>query len=141
MKLVSFQHRDRDQAAILSESAILPLAGSMKDVILNPALLNSPMEPLPLDAVDILAPIPHPEQDIICMGMNYAEHAEEAFGYSAQAFESERSIPVFFSKRATYCQGAGGIIPAHADLTQRLDYEAELAVILGKDALNVPEER
>jgi len=141
MKLVSFRHRGRDQAAILSEACILPLAGSMMDVILNPTLLNSPMEPLPLDSVDILAPIPHPDQDIVCLGMNYTEHAEEAFGYSAQDFESDRSVPVFFSKRATYCQGSGGVIPAHADLTQRLDYETELAVILGKDALNVPEEK
>ena len=81
MKLVSFQHRDSDQAAILSENCILPLPGSMMDVILNPQLLSSPMAPLPLDAVELIAPIPHPDQDIICMGMNYTEHAEEAFGY------------------------------------------------------------
>ena len=140
MKLVSFQHKDADQAAILLESSILPLAGTMKDVIDNPKLLDTPMDPLPLETVHILAPIPHPDQDIICLGMNYTEHAEEAFNYSSQAFDSERSIPVFFSKRATYCQGSGGTIPAHADLTQRLDYETELAVILGRDALNVPME-
>lgn len=140
MKLVSFQNRNVDQAAILLENSILPLAGNMKDVITHPELLRAPMEALPLAAVQILAPIPRPDQDIICLGMNYAEHAEEAFGYSKQAFNSDRSVPVFFSKRATHCQGSGEAIPAHRDLTDRLDYEAELAVIVGKDARNVSEE-
>ena len=140
MKLVSFAHRGGDQAAILTESAILPLAGTMKEVIADPALMRSPMDAIPLAAAQLLAPIPHPDQDIICLGMNYAEHAEEAFGYSRQAFASEKAIPVFFSKRATCCQGSGASIPAHADLTDRLDYEAELAVILGRDAWKVSEE-
>ena len=137
MKLVSFRHRNTDQAAILLEDRILPLAGSMKEVISNPKLLRSPMEALPLEAVQLLAPIPHPDQDIICMGMNYTGHAEEAFSYSKQAFSSDRSVPVFFSKRATHCQGSGEAILAHSDLTSCLDYETELAVVLGRDAQNV----
>ena len=95
---------------------------------------------LALTEVTLLAPIPRPLQDVLCLGLNYTEHAEEAFGYSRSAFNSEKAVPIFFSKRASWCQGTGAPIPAHADLTQRLDFENELAVILGRDALDVPEE-
>lgn len=139
MKLVTFEYRGREQAGILEGDRVRPLPGTMNEIIENQALLGRPGEALPLEAVRLLAPIPRPRQDIVCLGLNYTEHAEEAFGYSRQAFSADRNHPVFFSKRATYCQGSGEPIPAHADLTQRLDYETELAVVLGRDALNVPE--
>lgn len=139
MKLVSFQYNGRERAGILEGASVLPLPATMNDVIADPDLLRHPMEAIPLDAVRLLAPVPHPRQDIICLGLNYTEHAEEAYDYSQQAFSANRDYPVFFSKRGTYCQGSGAPIPAHADLTQRLDYEAELAIILGRDALNVSE--
>ena len=140
MKLISFRYEGVEQAGILSGEAVLPLHHTMNEVIRRPELLNAPGEAIALDRVEILAPIPRPDQDVVCLGMNYTEHAEEAFGYSSQAFASDKAVPVFFSKRATYCQGSGEPIPAHGDLTARLDYEAELAVILGQDALNVPED-
>ena len=140
MKLITFIYENRERAGILSGETVLPLDATMNEVIRNPELLNAPGAPIALNKVDVLAPLPHPDQDIVCLGMNYTEHAEEAFGYSSQAFASDKAVPVFFSKRATYCQGSGRPIPAHADLTARLDYEVELAVILGKDAQNVPED-
>jgi len=140
MKLITFKYDNREQAGILSGGTVLPLHHTMNAVVRDAALLNAPGEAIPLDKVEVLAPLPCPDQDIVCLGMNYTEHAEEAFGYSSTAFASDKAVPVFFSKRATWCQGSGEPIPAHADLTQRLDYETELAVILGKDALNVPED-
>ncbi len=139
MKLVSFLYRGKEQAGVLTAAGVMPLAATMNEVIVNPDALDLRTDEIPLEDVRLLAPIPHPDQDIICLGMNYTEHAEEAFGYSRQAFSSDREIPVFFSKRATYCQGSGEPIPLHGDLTRRLDYEVELAVILGRDARNVPE--
>lgn len=138
MKLVSFLYQDREQAGILTEAGVRPLGATMNEVIDHPALLDRAQDEVPLASVTLLAPIPHPRQDIICLGLNYAEHAEEAYGYSSQAFSANRAHPVFFSKRATFCQGSGTPIPAHEALTQRLDYEAELAVVLGRDARDVP---
>lgn len=89
--------------------------------------------------VKLLAPIPRPEQDIICLGLNYAEHAVEAKHFD-NVFEAEKSISVYFSKRATYCPGPDAPIPSHQNLTEKLDYECELAVIIGKDAVNVKPE-
>ena len=95
---------------------------------------------LSLETVTILAPIPNPRQDVICLGMNYQKHKAEAERFDVQAFTREKARAVYFSKRATYCQGPGQSIPGHFDIVDSLDYETELAVILGKDAVNVSEE-
>ena len=95
---------------------------------------------LSLEEVTILAPIPNPRQDVICLGMNYQKHKAEAERFDVQAFTREKARAVYFSKRATYCQGPGQPIPGHFDIVDSLDYETELAVILGKDAVNVSEE-
>ncbi len=86
------------------------------------------------------APIPAPRQDILCLGMNFPAHLREAVGYDRAAFERERGQAVYFSKRVSEAVPDGGVIPAHADLTEKLDYEAELAVVLGRDARNVMRE-
>lgn len=90
-------------------------------------------------SVRLLSPIPHPRQDVLCLGLNYMEHANEAHSFNA-AFASKEGRPVYFSKRVNYSQGDGGTIPAHEDVTEKLDYEVELAVIVGRDAKNVQPE-
>ena len=84
------------------------------------------------------APIPRPKQDVICLGINYKAHADEAERYSAEAFKKERPIPIYFSKRVTEAVGPEGYIESHPGLVERLDYEAELAVIIGRTVRNVP---
>ena len=87
---------------------------------------------VPAEEAILLAPIPHPVQDVICLGINYMAHAEESARYKKEAFA------VYFSKRVSEATGTGAEIPSHKELVQDLDYEAELAVIIGKDAKNVP---
>ena len=87
--------------------------------------------------MELLAPIPRPRQDVLCLGMNYLAHAEEAARYSADAFRKERPVAVYFSKRVSEAGKPDGVIPRHAGLTDRLDYEAELAVVLGRTARDV----
>lgn len=93
-----------------------------------------------LSEVRLLSPIPHPRQDILCLGLNYTDHAKEAKQYSTDAFSSDKAKAIYFSKRVNECLPDGGTISAFEKLTQRLDYEVELAVILGKDAFNVKAE-
>ncbi|SCP97954.1 fumarylacetoacetate hydrolase family protein [Anaerobium acetethylicum] len=83
------------------------------------------------------APIPCPMQDIICLGINYNAHAEEAARFKKDAFGREKPFAIYFGKRVNEAVGTGEGIPAHRDITKQLDYEAELAVILSKDAKNV----
>lgn len=91
--------------------------------------------------VHLLAPIPVPKQDIVCLGVNYADHAEESARFHREHFlkDSTRQT-VYFSKRVNRAVDPFGGICAHEDMTSQLDYEAELAVILKKDAKDVSRE-
>ena len=93
---------------------------------------------LPIDAVTLESPIPAPAQDVICLGINYMAHSDEAEKYSADAFATEHQDAIYFSKRVTRAVPDGGCIEAHTDLVKKLDYECELAVVLGRDAKDVP---
>ncbi len=105
------------------------------------AALQTPPEAAPLEDYRILAPIPCPKQDILCLGINYNEHAEEATRFSKEAFTAnEPEIPIYFSKRVSQAAGPDEIVPAYTGLVDSLDYEVELAVILGKTIKDCPEE-
>ncbi len=93
-----------------------------------------------LNEIKLLAPIPVPEQDIICLGINYMAHAEESARFKQEDFGGERPFAVYFSKRVNEAVADGEPIPSHADLVDSLDYEAELAVVIGKDAKDVKPE-
>ena len=93
---------------------------------------------LPFDAVKLESPIPEPPQDVVCLGINYMAHSDEAEKYSADAFKTEHQDAIYFSKRVSRAVADGGCIEAHTDLVKKLDYECELAVVLGKDAKDVP---
>ena len=93
--------------------------------------------PFPVAGLKLCAPIPRPLQDIICLGINYDEHAKEAGGFSKEAFGGERPYTIYFSKRVNEAVAPGGTIPAYTGLVDSLDYEAELGVILRKDAYKV----
>lgn len=95
--------------------------------------------PLRLSAVRICSPIPHPEQDIICLGVNYAAHADESAQFDRKAFLLDRKKATYFSKRAYQTSGPDDLIPSYPELVTSLDYEAELAVIIGRDCKNVRE--
>lgn len=91
-----------------------------------------------LSEIKLLAPIPVPEQDVICLGINYMEHAEESARFKNEDFNGERPYAVYFSKRVNEASADGQPIPSYPELVDSLDYEAELALIIGKDAKNVP---
>lgn len=90
--------------------------------------------------VKILAPIPVPRQDVICLGMNYMDHAKESASFKDEAFGGKHPFAVYFSKRVNFSTGDREGIPSHQDLVDSLDYEVELAVIIGKDAYQVAKE-
>ena len=97
-------------------------------------------EGIPYSDIVKCAPIPRPAQDVICLGENFRAHTKEAERYSNRAFGGEKKLPIYFSKRVGEAVADFGCIPAHADVTQKLDYESELAVIIGREAYKVPEE-
>jgi len=84
----------------------------------------------PLSEVEFLSPIPKPIHDIICLGVNYAAHAAE-FGREAP------NVPVYFGKRAATTTGHLQTFDGHLEVDEALDYEVELAVIIGKQAKKI----
>lgn len=143
MKLITFLHENVEKVGVLTadKTAVAPLPFPDMNTLIESGNLSAAQaaESVPLSEVTLLAPIPHPRQDVICLGINYRSHAAEAEQYS-DAFKKERPIPIYFSKRVTEAVAPGGFIESHPGLVERLDYEAELAVIIGKKARNVPAE-
>jgi 2-keto-4-pentenoate hydratase/2-oxohepta-3-ene-1,7-dioic acid hydratase in catechol pathway len=85
----------------------------------------------PLGSVALAAPIPRPRKNIFCVGRNYREHIIE--GARARGVDvTFPSVPEFFTKPPTAVIGPGGGIERHALYTDQLDYEVELAVVIGK---------
>ena len=144
MKLVTYLHNGKEAVGVLSEdgTAVHPLPfPDMNALIEAPreqllAAAEAAKGALPLAAVTLLAPIPWPRQDIICLGMNYRDHLTEAANYDS-AFAKERPVTVYFSKRVSQAVAPEGFIESHPGLVERLDYEAELAVIIGRTVKNV----
>ncbi|PPA72366.1 fumarylacetoacetate hydrolase family protein [Jeotgalibacillus proteolyticus] len=82
------------------------------------------------------APIPRTPKNVICVGKNYREHAIE--------MGSEKDIPeeiVVFTKAATSITGDYALVPSYEELTSGLDYEGELAIVIGKKGKNIPRQQ
>ncbi|MCI8328944.1 MAG: fumarylacetoacetate hydrolase family protein [Oscillibacter sp.] len=139
MKLVTCLYEGKERVGALTERGVAFLPFPDMNTLIetaDPARLTAGEE-VPLASVTLLAPIPRPRQDVICLGMNYQDHEQEAAKYDSGAFGKEQPVAVYFSKRVGRAGDPGGEIPRHAGLVERLDYEAELAVIIGKPAKNV----
>lgn len=88
---------------------------------------------IPLRDVTLKAPIPRPHMNVICLGRNYREHAREMVG----AGRDHQNRPSFFTKAVTTVIGPRDPIPFNEALSAQLDWEVELAVVIGTVARNV----
>lgn len=146
MKLITCLCKGEERVGALTEEGVAFLPYPDMNTLIetaSPEDLKSalPATPaVPLENVTLLAPIPRPRQDVICLGMNYRDHEKEAARYDAEAFTKEKPAAVYFSKRVSRAGDPDGTIPRYKGLVERLDYEAELAVIIGKTARNVKAE-
>jgi 2-keto-4-pentenoate hydratase/2-oxohepta-3-ene-1,7-dioic acid hydratase in catechol pathway len=87
-----------------------------------------------LSQVRLLAPIPRPRRNIICVGRNYYDHAREFHdsGFDATADATAMpDVPIIFTKATTSVIGPGDDIPGYLDPSGSVDYEAELAIVIG----------
>ncbi len=121
--------RPRDIAALIDRGA-----GALEELAGN--IARQP--PLPQEELQLLAPIPRPRQDVICLGWNYAEHVRETTGDEGGALPEH---PVVFTKSARVVNDPYGDIPWRPELSRKMDWEAELAVILGTPGADIPAER
>ncbi|MCG6964758.1 MAG: fumarylacetoacetate hydrolase family protein [Acidobacteria bacterium] len=91
------------------------------------------------EEVHARAPIPRPGRNIMCVGKNYREHAKE-IAATAIGGSGVPERPIFFTKATTAVIGCGDPIPSHSELTSKLDYEAEVAIVIGREARNLSPE-
>ena len=148
MKFVTYIKDNASAVGILNadESGIIPAksiglaAESMNELIveLNGKLPVIPegAECIPMSEVTLDAALPDPKQDVICLGLNYRDHAAEATK-ADKFFDVQKGDAVYFAKRVDRAVAPGQDIDGHFDICDSLDYEVELAVIIGKDAKNV----
>lgn len=166
MKLITFQNRKLqtrlgvlvDGLAIdierLGAAAGVALPDNMLDFIdAAPASLEFTRELLgkfadswpvgvatPASNVRLLAPIPRPRKNIFGIGLNYVEHVAE----SARTLDTSTDLPkqpVVFSKPPTSVIGPGDAIEHNANITQQLDWEVELAVVIGATCRRISQEK
>jgi 2-keto-4-pentenoate hydratase/2-oxohepta-3-ene-1,7-dioic acid hydratase in catechol pathway len=151
MKLVTYRHEGVERIGAVRDEAIVDLsevAPSMLELIAGgPALLAraraitaSAEAAVPLEAVSLLAPIPRPRKNIICLGMNYAAHAIESLRAKGLP-EKLPEYPIFFSKAPTAVNHPGAVVPLMPDVSTQRDWEVELAVVIGVGGKHISRER
>jgi 2-keto-4-pentenoate hydratase/2-oxohepta-3-ene-1,7-dioic acid hydratase in catechol pathway len=161
MQLATFSYLGLEQVGLVTQgyTRMVPLSqllgvdapATMIELIeqwrtLGPRLQSISVSPemgLPMADVDLVAPIPYPRRNIICLGKNYRDHVAEAAILGGDT-SGIPTAPVYFSKMIDRVRGSGESVPVHTSVTSMLDYEAELAVIIGRaghdiDPASVPE--
>ncbi|NCC81199.1 MAG: hydrolase [Clostridia bacterium] len=158
MKLVTFQTEGKEKTGILEGDRVIEIISSQgkslnnmldlidavgeKDNIINFPLIQDLDQGkiYEINDVKILAPVRYPRRNFFCLGMNYADHAKEVAFTETEKKPEVPKFPVYFSKLAYPALEDKGIIPYDEELTKMVDYEVELAVIIGKEGKDIKED-
>lgn len=112
----------------------------ISDEISN-TLNNSNLESIAMDNVKITAPIPNPPRNVFCLGKNYEEHVLEVQSTRLGKDSKVPDYPIYFTKIADSIIGPMDKVIIPKDYTEKIDYEVELAVIIGKDGKDISQEK
>ncbi len=137
MRLLTFRYQDDVMAGLLLGDDVLPLPWPDVKALIESGLEQAvesaaAAQPIPLSDVSLLAPILKPGK-IVAIGLNYLDHCLEQG-------KTPPERPTIFTKFSTSVNHPGGEIRWDPGLTQQVDYEAELAVVIGKRAYRIREE-
>lgn len=125
-----------DVPAQVAELGVLGLIENYGDITELAAVKRG--EPVQISSVQLLAPIPRPRRNIFCVGRNYHAHAKELSGSVFKANNADPAAwPIVFTKvpETVIAHGDDVILPT--GVTEQVDYEAELAIIIGKGGKNI----
>lgn len=151
MKLACFEWKSRPWVGIVDETAgtVTPYdldAETVREAGVTALIGRAEPKagsPLKLSDVTLLAPVPRPRRNVFCVGKNYHEHAHE---FANSGFDSSAAkgavpqAPIVFSKVPESVIAPGVAVGIDADVSTAIDYEAELAVIIGKGGRNISKE-
>jgi 2-keto-4-pentenoate hydratase/2-oxohepta-3-ene-1,7-dioic acid hydratase in catechol pathway len=99
-------------------------------------IINTCKDTIDLNRVKVLSPIPYPKRNVICLGKNYLDHVKEVKSLKTVNSDVPQK-PIYFSKIASPAIGHEDLVDSHSNVVKHLDYEVELAVIIGKKCKNV----
>ena len=150
MRLLTYGREGEPRLGLLADERVIDVAeasggalpGDMLAFIAAgaPALEGARKLPVaggrPLAEVRLLAPIPRPARNIVCVGLNYAEHASES-----RITSGLPEAPVYFTKPPSTVIGPEAAIPWHGHVSRRIDWEVELVAVIGRRGIDIPEER
>ncbi len=138
---------DTERGVVVDVSSLVPEGGLLTAIehwdTVRPQLEANlaDLPGVPLDGVHLRAPIPEPRRNVFCVGKNYREHVAE-FGRSGydtpSRSEDVPTKPILFSKATTSVTGPFDDVQLHRAVTSEVDYEGELAVIIGRGGRGIP---
>jgi len=156
MRLVTYvDNSDNAKTGLLNNNTVVPLeqldiSNDMNEIIkdfenVKKIIGENKIESLKsLDISDIklLAPIPRPLRNIMCVGKNYHDHAQEFYGsgFDSSGKKAVADFPVIFTKATTSVIATDENIILANDYTNTTDYEGELGLILSKGGKNIKPE-
>ncbi|MBN2418102.1 MAG: fumarylacetoacetate hydrolase family protein [Deltaproteobacteria bacterium] len=135
MKILQYRDNNQIRIGIAEGDKVFPIdfKGDMVDLISEKAEIIKKENPVPLDKIEFAPALTRPSK-IVCVGLNYLDHIRESHGDTPER-------PVLFSKYSTSLLAHKKNIIWNAYLTKKVDFEAELAVIIGRTIYNCPKER
>lgn len=150
MKLVRYEYNGRSpQVGLVVENRIVDLSGVVPSMHALIALSADGLavirqqaqtgQGIPLAEVKLCAPL-QPRRNVMCLGKNYADHAREMQTANDEPIELPK-FPVIFTKATTTISGPTDPIPFDPHVSTDIDWEVELAVIIGKEGKNIPAEQ
>jgi len=144
MKLATIRHGGATQAAVIDEeeARAYPLGMDMLSVVRAGGVQSLPEASVALKELEILAPLPRPPRNIFCVGKNYHAHAREftRSGFDSSAKDDSDAIPktpIIFSKVPECVIANEAPIRYPAGISDKVDYEAELALVIGKSGRGI----
>jgi 2-keto-4-pentenoate hydratase/2-oxohepta-3-ene-1,7-dioic acid hydratase in catechol pathway len=143
LRIATLQHQGQRRVARLSADGLqLELLAGDGHLGALPLVQGAPLpavtETVPLAGAQLLAPIPQPRRNLFCVGRNYHAHAKElrdtVFKDNAKAVDA---WPIVFTKVPECVVGPGAEVRLPGAISQQIDYEAELAVVIGTGGRNI----
>lgn len=140
VKIVCMQNGEQPAVGLLRDGRVEVITGvTVLDIIRSPEVLSSlPVSATTdLQASQVISPLGLPPRNIFCVGWNYERHFHE--GQASRSSDISRPRrPTFFTKATTTINGAYSDIRVPHDLAEKLDWEVELAVVIGKSGYAIP---
>ena len=151
MKLVTYIHAGQRHIGAVKDDGVINLSAIAPDMLSlidlgdeglaqAQAAIDEASDLTPLSSVKLLAPIPEPKRNIMCLGLNYAEHAAEHYSTSGQEIILP-DYPIVFNKATTTANGPFDDIPFDPSVSSEYDWEAELAIIIGRKGKKISREQ